>query len=118
MKKTVKLGYIFKLSQVIDKINRQQINLTAKTAFELYTLRNELYRIEDFILDRIDMAFGGSVELNNMTDGQRMIYDSVMNSDMEIEFPSIDKDEIILNENIKLGINDMEIHDMAFDLGR
>jgi hypothetical protein len=116
MKKTIKLGYIFKLSQIIDKINSQQINISAKTAFELYKLRNELYRIEDFILDRIDMACGGSVDLNNMSDSQKIVYDSVMNSDMEIDIPSIDKNEIILNKNIKLEINDMEILDMVFDL--
>lgn len=116
MEQTIKIKDAFKLNSVIYKIIKQQVNISASNAFSLYKLHKNLNEIENFVFERISLIYGDNFDFYNMSDEQKVVYDAVMNSDITLDVPNINVDELTNNDKLQMKIEDFEILDFIFKL--
>ena len=116
MQKTISISYGFNLSKIIDKIIAQQINLPANVAFALYKLYKQLIEMEEFVFQRLNMICGESVDFNNMTENQKILYASVFDSEITIDVEdNINIEKVVKNNKINLTIQDIDNLNNIFD---
>lgn len=115
MEKVVKIGHGFQLNRVILKIIKQQADITAKTAFELYKLHKNLDEMEEFVFSRIALIYGDNISAKSIINMDNPVCNAIMESETLIEIPKIDINEILKSDKIKLEIDDIEILNKIFD---
>lgn len=110
MVKVIKLADIFSIRKVIEKLMQQQINLPVDISFELFDLYNKLNEMEEFFFQRMNIVFNtDNIDFDELTASQKMVMNTTLDSDIDIEV-NVDKlKKLKDNENVKLTIDEVKV---------
>lgn len=91
---------------IIEKLIRQELEYPISTAYKLHKLHEEIEEIETLLFNRFELLFGKQIDFTKLDDKQKTIYQTVMNSDIDILINNISINDII-NDNAKLTTNEI-----------
>lgn len=105
---------ILKFNTILHKLIKQQISFPINISYKLFKLKEELNEIESLIFERWDILFGENYDINELNDEQITLYNVTLQSEIEIDFFGLKKEDIISNTEAKLTIQDIEIVNIFF----
>lgn len=77
--------------------------------FKLYEIIQEFDKVEEYTFSVMENVFGDSIDYNNLTEEQRKVYLSLMDTEVKVDYEKIPKNEFIDGgEEIILNMEDME----------
>lgn len=102
----VKIYEALNVLPIIEKLIQQELEYPISTAYKLHKLQEEIEEIETLLFNRFELLFGKQIDFTKLDDKQKTIYQTVMNSDIDILINSISINDII-NDNAKLTTNEI-----------
>ena len=108
MKKEIKIYKILKINIVLERLIEQDCKYEINTSYKLYKLKKEINNIENYIFDRFYKLFNGK-ELEQLSNNERIIYNTILDSTIEINIPNISVEDILKNKEIKMSVQEIEI---------
>lgn len=92
----------------LEKLMGQDLKYDIKTSYKLVRTKREIDEVVDYVMGRFSMLCDGDVDVENMTDNQRVIMNSLLYQPVEIDIPEIDVDDIVGNDEVKASPSDVE----------
>lgn len=116
------IGEVIKLREILDKLYEQSIGFSISLSYNLFMLRKEIHQMFNFIFERLYMVLGDDVDFTNLSPEAKVIFDSIMSSeiltdDIEKYINGIDFQEFISNKEVKLTMNEMALVNKIFNKG-
>lgn len=105
---TNKVYEIINANIAMEKLINQQDKYNIATAYKIYKLKKNLDEIENFIMDRLVMILGENYDLNNLNENEKIIYQSLMMSDIDFDNCDLTMKEITNSDSITVTVNDIE----------
>jgi hypothetical protein len=93
---TLKIAEVFEVSDLLDIIYASREKYPMGLLYKLYKLRKELKEVEEVFFERYNDVFG---DKKNLTDDEMVTYLTIINSEVEIEDPKIDIQDILQYED-------------------
>lgn len=109
-KKNVKLkiGQVFNILKSIEDVMISDIHCPVSFAWKLSKTMSLLSEVVDYALSRIGKFMSGFGE-RELTENERLVYDEIMNSEVEIEIPCFSEDEFVkLSEKVLIHISSID----------
>lgn len=115
MKTAVKNVYeIIKCNTVLHKLFEQQVLLPLNNAYKIYKLKEELTEIENLMFERWNILFGENYNIAEFDEEQIYLYNTTLQTEVEISIPNISLEEIVNNDKAKLSLQDIETLSLFF----
>lgn len=109
MKKTIKAREAFRLEESLNELYDQDIKFPINVGFKLTQIRRELSEINSYISSRLVLAIPNVVEdTKSMTNEQIILYNSILDSQIDIETHDIKADDILLNNEVNVNMKVVE----------
>lgn len=97
--KTLTVDQILKLNDAVDELFNQHIKYQINVAYRLYQLKKELNEITNYIIERIVTVIPKINEENvELSEEENIIYQSILNSEIEIDTFNLTRAEIYLTQ--------------------
>lgn len=112
----LKIFQIIKANGALENLVNQEILYPINVAYRLHRQKEVLDNIESYVFNRINTVFNGediSEAIKN--ENKALIYDTIMDSDIEVETFGLSMDEIVYNNEVKTTINDINSLKLIFD---
>ena len=112
----LKIFQIIKANGALENLVNQEILYPINVAYRLHRQKEVLDNIESYVFNRINTVFNGediSEAIKN--ENKAFIYDTIMDSDIEVETFGLSMDEIVYNNEVKTTINDINSLKLIFD---
>lgn len=116
------IGEVIKLREILDKLYEQSIGFSINLSYNLFMLRKEITQMFDFIFERLYMVLGDDVDFTNLSPEAKVIFDSIMSSevstqDIERYINGIDFQEFVSNKEVNITMNEMALMNKIFNKG-
>lgn len=98
---------VFKLNIILTKILGQQSKFNINLAYRLYKLRKKLDEIEGFAMERFETLFGNGFDSERLTENERMVYNTILSTEIDEELPKISFVELMNELEIKVDVEDI-----------
>lgn len=99
---------IFNISEVLDKLIAQQLEYNVNIAYKIYQISLKLNAAQSYVLSRLHMVLGDDANLTELHPQQKILYDAIMNSEIEVEgLPELTMDDVVDSVNAKLSVSDI-----------
>ena len=118
-KKEMKILKVFEIldaKAAIDTLMENNEKFNLKTGFKLCQIEQRLSEMEDYIFERLFKVIDEKkIELGEMNEEEMVIYQSVMETEMEVELFGLTRDELINGSDIKIDLNEIKALTKLFD---
>lgn len=116
------IGEVIKLREILDKLYEQSIGFSINLSYNLFMLRKEIHQMFNFIFERLYMVLGDDVDFTNLSPEAKVIFDSIMSSevstqDIEKYINGIDFQEFVSNKEVNITMNEMALMNKIFNNG-
>lgn len=106
----LKVYEIFNISEVLDKLIAQQLEYNVNIAYKIYQISQKLNEVQSYILSRLHMVLGDDANLTELQPQQKILYDAVIQSEVDIEdLPELTIEQVVDSVNAKLSVSDIAI---------
>lgn len=114
------IGEVIKLREILDKLYEQSVGFSINLSYNLFMLRKEITQMFDFIFERLYMVLGDDVDFTNLSPEAKLIFDSIMSSevstqDIEKYINGIDFQEFVSNKEVNMTMNEMALMNKIFN---
>lgn len=99
---------IINANVVLEKLLKQQHEYNIQTAYKIYKLKKELDEVENFTMDRLKLALGNDYDLDNLDENQKMLYTSIMLTQININDTDLKLNDLTDNDRLKITVNEVE----------
>lgn len=114
--KTLKVFEILDAKSAIDILMENNEKFTLKTGFKLCEIEQRLSEMEDYIFERLFKVIDEKkIELGEMNEEEMTIYQSVMETEMDVELFGLTEEELINSSEIKIDLNEIKALTKLFD---
>lgn len=114
--KILKVFEILDAKAAIDTLMENNEKFNLKTGFKLCQIEQRLSEMEDYIFERLFKVIDEKkIELGEMNEEEMVIYQSVMETEMEVELFGLTRDELINGSDIKIDLNEIKALTKLFD---
>lgn len=114
--KTLKVFEILDAKAAIDTLMENNEKFNLKIGFKLCQIEQRLSEMEDYIFERLFKVIDEKkIELGEMNEEEMVIYQSVMETEMEVELFGLTRDELINGSDIKIDLNEIKALTKLFD---
>ena len=104
----LKVYEIFNISEVLDKLIAQQLEYNVNIAYKIYQISQKLNEVQYYILSRLHMVLGDDANLTELQPQQKILYDAVIQSEVDIEdLPELTIEQVVDSVNAKLSVSDI-----------
>lgn len=111
----LKVFEIFDINKAIENLIKQDLKYNVKVGYEIHKMKKQLDDIERYVVERLCMVIDNDrMRSNNLTNEERLLYNTVMESEMEITPFNIERDDIFNNENVMLTVKEVADIDQLF----
>lgn len=98
---------VIKSNRSLDVLISQQGLYNINIAYKLYKVKKELDDIENYAFERLS-SICPNIDLNNLSDNELLIYNNIINSQIELNIPILTEDELLSSDEIKLSVEDID----------
>lgn len=105
----LKISDIFQIDSSLDKLIDLKIDYPINLSFALYKKSKELKEIATYVYAKIKTVINEEhISKNELTAEENIIYTSIMDNPIEIEPINYELSSLLLDENIKLSVQDID----------
>lgn len=104
---TLKIADIIRCNSTLYKMRGNELSFPMNVSFKIYQIIKLFDEVEDFVFNALKNVFGKDIDILNMTEQQKEVYDILLNSSIEIDIPKINKDYFKQNEKVNITIDDI-----------
>lgn len=98
---------ILKVNRTIETLLEQHISYPINVGYKIFQLKKELDNIEKYIIERLSMLCPNFFT-NDMTEEEKIIYETILSSEIELNNINITIEEITNNNEVKTTLEDIE----------
>lgn len=98
---------IIKMNRSLETLISQQTLYNINIAYKIHKIKKELDEIEQYTFDRLTLICP-NFDLKNHNEEELLIYNTILNSQIEVDLPTITEEELLSSDEIKLSIEDIE----------
>jgi hypothetical protein len=98
---------IIKANRSLETLISQQNLYNINIAYKLYKTKKELDEIENYAFERLSLICP-NIDLNNPNEDELLVHNTIINSQIELNIPTLTEEELLSNNEIKLSIEDIE----------
>ena len=107
-KTKIKVSDLFCVSEALDKLIVQQLEYNVNIAHKIYRMICHINDTLSYVLSRLHLVLGEDVKLNNLPPEKKVLYDAIMNSEIEIEdLPELTMEDVVDSVGAKLTVMDI-----------
>lgn len=99
---------IFKCNTIIYKLIEQQITYPINVAYKILRLKKQFDEIETLMRERWILLFGNDYDETNFNEEQISVYNTTLQTTIDIDLFQLKIEEVINNEIIKLTIDEVD----------
>lgn len=112
----LKVSELFEINEALSKLLSQDKEYPINIGYDIYRVKKNLDDIESYVVNRLCMVLDNErMSKNELTNEEMLVYDTVMNSDVEIETFKIEKEKLFDNNNVKLTVKEVGLIDRLFE---
>ena len=100
------IGQIFDCNRVIFKIIEQQLKFPIYIGIKLYGLSKKFDEVEEYVFKVMETAFG-EFDFMSMTKEQEILFNKLLNEEIELEIEKIPSKYFENNENVTLTVEEI-----------
>lgn len=109
MKKTIKAREAFKVEEALNELCDQDLKFPLNIGFKLMKIKKEISELNGYVSSRLVLAIPNLLEdTNNLTNEQIILYNSILDTPVEIETQDLTEEELYSNSEIKISLKVIE----------
>lgn len=101
------IAQVLSCNRTLFKILEQRNTLPASVGFKLYRIMKMFDEVEEYVFDTMDITFE-NFDFTNMTEEQKLFYNNIISSEIELDFDKIETSILENNENLMLTLEDID----------
>ena len=106
--KTLKVYEILDIKSAMDSLIENNEKFPMKIGYKICKIERELCEMEDYIFERLFKVIDEEkIRLASMSEEEMVIYQAVMESEMDIDLFGMDKEELFNNNDIKITVDEI-----------
>ena len=103
-----RIGDIFACNMTLYKLlNEQRLKISIPNGLKLYHLTKIFDDVENYVFCVMNEAFGEDVDYNSLTEEQKLTYNEIMNTQIELSFDKLDENTFENEQNTLVDIEDI-----------
>lgn len=104
--KKLSIQQVLNCNRTLFKIFEQQSTFPVSIGFKIFSIMKKFDEVEEYVFNVLEMTFQ-DIDFNSMTEEQKMFYNNVVSSEIELDFETIDEKFFKENETVMLTIEDI-----------
>lgn len=112
---TLKVSELFEVNESLTKLLSQDKEYPVNIGYDIYRVKKSLDDIEGYVVNRLCMVLDNErMSKNELTNEEMLVYNMVMDTDVEIETFKIEKDKLFDNSKVELTVKEVADIDKLF----
>lgn len=99
---------IIEANRSLEKLISQNNEYPIKTSYNLIKVKKVLDEAINYVMERLAVICGNDVNFENATDEQKMILNSILLQEIDVEIPEIDINDVISADSVIVTPSDVE----------
>ncbi len=114
--KKIKASKIFTLDNALYELEAQNVKLPLTVGYAVHKMSEQISHVADYISSRLFSVIDENrMRCGDMTDEEKVIYDTLMDSEVWITPFEISKEELFSNSDAKVGLREIAYIEELFD---
>lgn len=97
---------VIKSNRSIELLIQQECLYNINIAYKIYKIKKELDEIESYTFNRLNLLCP-NIDITNMTEIETDLYNTILNTMIEVNIPYLTEDELLSSDEVKLSIDDI-----------
>ena len=111
----MKASNVFMLDNIFYRLEEQQTKFPLNVGYAVHKMAKQVSEAAEYVSNRLFAVIDSErMRLGNMTDEEQIIYNAVMDSEIDIQPFTITKEELFDNKEVALTLKEIESVDELF----
>lgn len=97
---------VLNCNQTLIKMFQQQKTFSVSLGFKLYEIMKQFNEVEDYVIKVMETTYQ-NINFLNMTNEQTVFYNTLLSSEIELEYEKLDDNFFKNNDRLMLTLEDM-----------